>query len=82
MLGNFLYKFVLSSTDFFFKIKFLKNSFRNSIRVSNSLDPDQDQQNAGPDLDQTVCKGYKPMSKVTAIKEKVKLLESCLCLLP
>ena len=27
----------------FFKIKFfLKNSFRNDIRVSNSLDPDQD----------------------------------------
>ena len=31
---------VLSSADFF-KFNFLKNSFRNTIRVSNSLDPDQ-----------------------------------------
>ena len=29
---------------------FLKNSFRNTIRVSNSLDPDQARQNVGPDL--------------------------------
>ena len=27
-----------------------KKSFRNTIRVSNSLDPDQDQQNVRPDL--------------------------------
>ena len=31
----------LMSADFFFKMNFLKDSFRNSIRVSNSLDPDQ-----------------------------------------
>ena len=29
---------------------FSKSFFTNTIRVSNSLDPDQDQQNAGPDL--------------------------------
>ena len=29
---------------------YLKNSLRNTIRVSNSFDPDQDQQNVGPDL--------------------------------
>ena len=29
---------------------FSKNSFRNTIRLSNSLDPDQAQQNGGPDL--------------------------------
>ena len=34
----------------FFKINFLKNSFRNIIRVSNTLDPDQARQNVGPDL--------------------------------
>ena len=28
-----------------------KNSARNTIRVSNMLDPDQDRQNVGPDLD-------------------------------
>ena len=27
----------------FFKINFLKNSFRNTIRVSNSLDPDHNE---------------------------------------
>ena len=30
---------------------FLKNPFRNNIRVSNGLDPDQARQNVGPDLD-------------------------------
>ena len=34
----------------FFKIIFLKNSFRNTFRVSNSLDPDQARQNVGLDL--------------------------------
>ena len=44
MLGNF--SFFLSSFDFFLKSTFSKNSFS----VSNSVDPDQVQQNAGPDL--------------------------------
>ena len=34
----------------FFKIKFSKNSFRKTIRVSNSLDPNQDRHSVGPDL--------------------------------
>ena len=34
----------------FSKSTFLKNSFRNSIRVSNSLDPDQTCHFVGPDL--------------------------------
>ena len=33
--------------------------FFNTIRVSNSLDPDQDRHFVGPDLGQTVCKGYQ-----------------------
>ena len=36
---------------FFSKSNFLKISFRNTIRVSNSWDPDQAQQFVGPDLD-------------------------------
>ena len=40
----------LSSADFFLKSTFSKNSFRNTIRVSNSLDPYQDQHSVGPDL--------------------------------
>ena len=39
----------LSSADCS-KSTFLKNSFRNTIRVSNSLDPDQARQKVGPDL--------------------------------
>ena len=34
----------------FFKINFFKNIFSNTIRVSNSLDPDQARQNVGPDM--------------------------------
>ena len=33
---------LLLSADFFLKLTFSKNSFRNTIRVSNGLDPDQD----------------------------------------
>ena len=35
---------------FFFKLAFSKNSFRNTIRVSKSLEPDQDGRSFGPDL--------------------------------
>ena len=35
---------------FFSKSTFSKNSFRNTSRVSNSLDPDQDRGSVGPDL--------------------------------
>ena len=42
--------FMLSSVDFF-KINFIqKCSFRNTIRVSNGLDPDQDRDSVSPDL--------------------------------
>ena len=34
----------------FFKINFKKKYFSNTIRVSNSLDPDQAQHFVGPDL--------------------------------
>ena len=42
---------LLSSADFF-KINFFNNKkmFRNSIRVSNNFDPDQDQCSVGPDV--------------------------------
>ena len=42
--------YFLSSAVFFSKLTFSKNSFRNTIRVSNSLDPDQALTFAGPDL--------------------------------
>ena len=34
----------------FFKINFFKNPIKNTIRLSNSLDPDQGQHSVGPDL--------------------------------
>ena len=48
LLSNF--HAFLTSADFFSKSIFSKNSFRNIIRVSNSLDPDQAQLYVGPDL--------------------------------
>ena len=35
----------------FFKLTFSKNAFSNTIRMSNSLDSDQDRPSVGPDLD-------------------------------
>ena len=40
----------LSSSEFFSKFTFSKNSFKNTIKVSNDLDPDQDRHSIGPDL--------------------------------
>ena len=50
MLGNFACFFVICGL-FFLKLSFSKNSFKNTFRVSNSLDPDQAQRFVGPDLD-------------------------------
>ena len=41
---------LLSSADFFHNLPFSKHSFRNTIRVSNGLDPDQDRRSVSPDL--------------------------------
>ena len=52
ILGNFSC-FFLSSADFFSKLTFTKKKkkkFRNIIRVSNSLDTNQDQHFVGPDF--------------------------------
>ena len=52
---------ILSSAD-------LKDSFRITIRVSNSLDPDQDRRSVGPDLGPNCLQ----LQKVAASKERVK----------
>ena len=41
---------LFSSANFFPKSTFLKNSFGNTIRVSNRLDPNQVRHFVGPDL--------------------------------
>ena len=50
MLGNFAC-FFMSAADFFLNHFFFKRNFRNTIRVPNSLDPDQTQHFVGPDPD-------------------------------
>ena len=45
------------------KLTFSKNSYRNAIRMSNGLDPDQDQQ--------AVCKGYQQMTKVAVARKEL-----------
>ena len=60
MLGRIAY--FMSSAAFFWKLFVQKNIHRNTIRVTNSLDPDQAQHIVGPDLGpkfQTVCKGHQ-----------------------
>ena len=69
MLGNF--SCFCYHLFCFFKIN-IKKSFRNTIRVSNSLDPEQDRHSVGMSVliwDKTVCKGYQQTKKFPTGKE-------------
>ena len=70
--------FLLSSADFF-KLTFSKYSFKNSIRVSNSLDPDQGRHSVGPDLDPNCLQRLSAVAKVVASKAKVKFVPFTEC---
>ena len=48
--AGLFFMILLSSADLFSKFTFSKHSFRNTIRESNSLDPDQDRHSVVPDL--------------------------------
>ena len=48
--GTFFTSDILSSADFFLKLTFSKIYFRNTSKVSNTLDLDQDRHPVGPDL--------------------------------
>ena len=50
-LKLFAYLLLCHLLTFFQKEMFSKNSIRNTITVSNSLDPDQARRYVGPDLD-------------------------------
>ena len=52
---------------FISKLLFLKISFRNTVRVSNGLDPNQDRRFVLIWI-QTVCEGFQQTTKVAAIK--------------
>ena len=66
---------------FFFRIKFFEKFFQNSIRVANSLDPDQARRFVGPDSVwvQTVCKGYQQTTlRVKILSTTRKMFEHTL----
>ena len=65
MLGK-LFMLLLSSADFF-----QKNTFRNTIRVPNGLDPDQDLCTNGPDLGPNCLQRLSADDKSAASKERV-----------
>ena len=48
-------------------VSFSHNSFRNSLKVSNSLDLDQVEKLFGLIWTQTVCKGYQQMTEVSKV---------------
>ena len=66
MLGNF--SCFCCRLPIFSKLNFEKNSFGNTIRVSNGLDPDQDECFVSHDLDPSHLRGYQQMTKVAASK--------------
>ena len=73
MLGNFACFFC--RLLIFSKSIFLKNYFRNTIRVSNSLDSDQDRHSVGPDLDPNCLQS---LSANDTRRQRVEKLNECL----
>ena len=55
----------------FSKFTFSRSSFRNTTRVSNGLDPDQDRHCVGLDLGPNCLQGYQQTTKVAASKVRV-----------
>ena len=55
---------VFGRLQIFFKSIFFNNSFMNTFRVSNNLDPDQAQHFVGPDLGPYCCKSYQQTTLV------------------
>ena len=71
---------------FFSKSTYLKDSFRNTIRVSNSLDPDQAQHFVGPDLGpnclQRLSADNTSRQRVKDLEAKGKTVIPSCCALP
>ena len=59
---------LLSSADFFSEVTFPKNSIRNTIKMSNGLDPDPDQFSVAP----TFCQFYLGISCLQRLSADVK----------
>ena len=69
MLINFACFFVICG--FSLKLTFSRKSFRNTIRVSNNLDPDQVRHFVGPDLGPDCLQRLLADAKVATSRERV-----------
>ena len=65
---------LLTSDDFFFKINFFKKKFKNTIRVSNGFDPDQDLHFVGPDLGPNCSQRLSAEDRWPLARKKLKLI--------
>ena len=77
MLGNF--SSFCRLLIFFSKFAFSKHFSRNTIRVSNILDPDQGRHSVGPDLGANCLQRLSAdvlMTKIDSSKERVKKMYS------
>ena len=70
-IRKYITKFVVCcSRDY--RFKGYKKIFRNIIRESNGLNPDQDRHFVHSSWVQTVCKGYQQMTTVAASKKELQ----------
>ena len=65
----------------FSKINFSKNSFRDTIRVSNGLDLDWDWHSVGPDLDPNCLQSLSADDKIKLLARKELTVQPCPCIL-
>ena len=79
MLGNFSWFFAVCW--YFSKLIFSQNSIRNTIRVSNGLDPDQDRHTVSPDLGPNCLQKLSVTSK-KRINGRIIKLFACLVIFP
>ena len=70
MLGNFS---CFCCLLIFFQNLLLKKSFRNTIRVTNGLDPDQDRPYVGPDLGPNCLQSLSAEDKLQLAKYELTL---------
>ena len=62
----------------FSKLTFSKNCFMNTFRVSNGLDPDQDQLSVGPDLDPNCKQRLSADYKIKSLLARIVLNSICI----
>ena len=74
IICEFFFFFFFVVCEFFLIFSFFKKSCRNTIRMSNSLDPNQPQPFVGPDLDPNCFSEVISRRQVATSGERVKVL--------